>query len=92
LVADQHEQLRTAALTFAVAGAMSAPPATIDQKGVRVVLPAGSPRLTPAAAFDQFLAGRGIFAIAELLTAEGIPSPSAHDPGRNRHRCGLAWS
>jgi site-specific DNA recombinase len=40
----------------------------------------------------QFLAGRGIFAIAELLTAEGIPSPSAHDPGRNRHRCGLAWS
>ena len=27
-----------------------------------------------------------------MLTTEGIPSPSAHDPGRNPHRCGLAWS
>jgi site-specific DNA recombinase len=51
----------------------------------------------PAAAvveriFALFVAGRGIFAIAEILTADGIPSPSAHDPGRNRHRCGIAWS
>jgi DNA invertase Pin-like site-specific DNA recombinase len=51
----------------------------------------------PAAAgvqriFAEFTGGRGIFAIAERLTAEGIPCPSAHDPGRNRHRCGLAWS
>ena len=36
--------------------------------------------------------GTGIYAIAERLTAEGIPCPSAHDPGRNRHRCGIAWS
>ncbi len=42
--------------------------------------------------FAEFLAGRGIFAIAERLTADGIPCPSAHDPGRNRHRCGIAWS
>ncbi len=42
--------------------------------------------------FAEFLAGYGIYAIAERLTAEGIPCPSAHDPGRNRHRCGLAWS
>ncbi len=42
--------------------------------------------------FTMFIAGWGIFAIAEILTAEGIPSPSAHDPARNSHRCGLAWS
>ncbi len=51
----------------------------------------------PAAAvvqriFAEFLAGSGIYAIAERLTAESVPCPSAHDPGRNRHRCGLAWS
>jgi len=42
--------------------------------------------------FIEFLAGYGIYAIAERLTAEGIACPSAHDPGRNRHRCGPAWS
>lgn len=42
--------------------------------------------------FTQFLSGRGIFDIAEELTKEGIPSPSATDPDRNRHRCQIAWS
>jgi site-specific DNA recombinase len=42
--------------------------------------------------FAEFLAGLGIYAIAERLTAEDIPSPSAYDPGRNRHRCGIAWN
>jgi site-specific DNA recombinase len=42
--------------------------------------------------FAEFLAGAGIYAIAEGLTHDGIPCPSAHDPGRNRHRCGIAWS
>ena len=42
--------------------------------------------------FTEFLAGAGIYAIAERLTADGIPCPSAHDRDRNRHRCGLAWS
>jgi site-specific DNA recombinase len=42
--------------------------------------------------FTEFLAGIGIYAIAENLTRDGIPCPSAHDPGRNRHRCGIAWS
>jgi len=51
----------------------------------------------PAAAvvgriFERFLAGHGIYAIAESLTREGIPCPSAHDPARNRHRCGVAWN
>src|SRR6266542_5717566 len=42
--------------------------------------------------FAEFLAGYGIYAMAERLTADGIPCPSAHDPDRNRHRCGIAWS
>lgn len=42
--------------------------------------------------FMEFLEGRGLFAIAEGLTRDGIPSPSAHDPKRNRHRSGIAWS
>jgi site-specific DNA recombinase len=51
----------------------------------------------PAAAvvrriFAEFLSGHGLYAIAEHLTRDGIPCPSAHDPGRNKHRCGVAWS
>jgi site-specific DNA recombinase len=42
--------------------------------------------------FAEYLGGRGIFAIAEDLTSDGIPCPSAHDPARNRHRDGIAWS
>lgn len=42
--------------------------------------------------FGEFLEGRGLYAIAERLSADGIPCPSAHDPGRNRHRSGIAWS
>jgi site-specific DNA recombinase len=42
--------------------------------------------------FAWYAGGKGIFAIAEDLTRAGIPSPSAHDPARNRHRCGIAWS
>jgi hypothetical protein len=42
--------------------------------------------------FAEFLAGHGIYAIAEGLTRDGIPSPSAHDPARNTHRSGIAWS
>ncbi len=42
--------------------------------------------------FAEYLSGRGIWAIAEGLTADGVPSPSGHDPARNRHRIGVAWS
>jgi site-specific DNA recombinase len=44
--------------------------------------------------FDEYLNGRGLYVIAEGLTRDGILSPSAHDPGRNRHRAGSggAWS
>jgi hypothetical protein len=42
--------------------------------------------------FDEYLSGQGLFAIAEGLSGDRIPSPSAHDPIRNRHRqssCGV---
>lgn len=51
----------------------------------------------PAAAvvrriFHEFLLGKGYLAIAEGLTRDGIPCPSAHDKARNPHRDGRAWS
>ena len=36
--------------------------------------------------------GYSFRAIAQILTDEGIPSPSAHDPARNRHRDGRGWA
>jgi hypothetical protein len=42
--------------------------------------------------FASYLSGAGIFAIAEALTRDGIPSPSAADPARNRHRTGQGWA
>ena len=42
--------------------------------------------------FTEFLAGHGIYAIAEGLTRDGIACPSAHDHQRNPHRSGIAWS
>ncbi|HEX3955625.1 MAG TPA: recombinase family protein [Trebonia sp.] len=42
--------------------------------------------------FAEFTAGHGFYAIAEGLTRDGIPSPSAHDPERNKHRSGIAWN
>jgi site-specific DNA recombinase len=42
--------------------------------------------------FAEYLAGKGVKQIAEGLTRDGIPSPSAYDRARNRHRCGIAWS
>ncbi|GAU65977.1 recombinase [Streptomyces sp. NBRC 110611] len=42
--------------------------------------------------FRQYVEGRGFYAIAEGLTADGIRCPSAHDPARNRHREGLTWT
>ncbi|HEX3842651.1 MAG TPA: recombinase family protein [Acidimicrobiales bacterium] len=42
--------------------------------------------------FADYLSGRGIYSVAEGLTRDGVPSPSAHDPARNRHRDTRAWS
>jgi site-specific DNA recombinase len=42
--------------------------------------------------FTEFLAGHGLFLIAEALTRDGIACPSAYDRARNPHRSGVAWS
>ncbi|MEU0510083.1 recombinase family protein [Amycolatopsis sp. NPDC006125] len=42
--------------------------------------------------FHEYLSRIGVFAIAQRLTADGIPCPSAYDRGRNQHRSGVAWS
>ncbi|MFB6607869.1 recombinase family protein [Streptomyces noursei] len=42
--------------------------------------------------FTEYLRGKGFYAIAESLTCDGIPCPSAHDRARNPHRPGHAWS
>lgn len=42
--------------------------------------------------FQRYLEGGGLQGIAEELTAEAIPCPSAHDKVRNPHHGGVAWS
>lgn len=44
--------------------------------------------------FEQFVAGAGYASLARDLTEDGILSPSAHDPERNRHRAssGGVWA
>ena len=42
--------------------------------------------------FEDYVSGKGLFAIAESLTRDGIPSPSAYDRARNAHRNGEGWS
>lgn len=42
--------------------------------------------------FQEYLSGRGLFAIAEDLTRDGVLSPSAYDRARNPHRNGEGWS
>jgi site-specific DNA recombinase len=42
--------------------------------------------------FAEYLAGSGLYAIAEGLNRDGVPCPSAHDRVRNRHRLGIGWA
>ncbi|GDY46473.1 hypothetical protein SANT12839_073550 [Streptomyces antimycoticus] len=42
--------------------------------------------------FTEYLRGTGLYALAEGLTRDNIPCPSAHDRARNPHRDGHAWS
>jgi site-specific DNA recombinase len=42
--------------------------------------------------FEEYVGGKGLYAIAERLTREDVPSPSAYDRRRNPHRNGNAWS
>ncbi|GID98572.1 putative recombinase [Amorphoplanes digitatis] len=42
--------------------------------------------------FARRLAGDSAAGIARALNERNVPSPAAHDPARNRHRIGTAWT
>ncbi len=42
--------------------------------------------------FNDWVSGKGLHLIAEELTKNGIPCPSAYDRKRNQHREGDAWA
>jgi site-specific DNA recombinase len=78
--------------TLADAGPHPNPAKAADGKRLHRLEP--DPATSPAVIriFAEYLAGRGLFAIAEGLTRDGIPSPSQYDRARNRHRSGEGWS
>lgn len=77
---------------LADAGRHPNPAKAADGKHLRVLAIDDPAAAVVGRIFAEFLAGYGLYAIAERLTADGIPCPSAHDPDRNKHRCGIAWS
>ena len=66
------------------------PAKAADGKRLRARPQAGN-RLVVRRIFAECLAGRGFKAIAEALTRDNIPSPSAYDQDRNKHWCDIAW-
>ncbi|MFI6244432.1 recombinase family protein [Micromonospora sp. NPDC050795] len=68
------------------------PAKAADGKHLRGLTP--DPRTAPIVRqiFHKFLTGSGLYAIAEALTSNHVPCPSAHDRARNPHRSGIAWS
>jgi site-specific DNA recombinase len=78
--------------TLADAGPHPNPAKAADGKRLHRLDP--DPATSPAVIriFAEYLAGRGLFAIAEGLTRDGIPSPCQYDRARNRHRSGEGWS
>jgi len=77
---------------LADAGPHPNPAKAADGKRLHVLAP--DPETAPIVKriFAEYLSGRGLKAIAEGLTRDDIPSPSAYDPARNKHRCHIAWA
>src|SRR5699024_1937779 len=73
---------------LADAGAHPNPSKAVDGKRLHKLVPDPQAERIVRRIFAEFLSGLGIFAIAEGLTRDGVPSPSAHDRKRNRHREG----
>ncbi len=68
------------------------PAKAADGKRLHALAPDPNTAAVVRRIFSRYLAGHGFKAIAERVTADGIPSPSAYDPARNKNRCGIAWS
>ena len=78
---------------LADAGAHPNPAKAADGRRLHVLEPHPTYAAVTKRIFADYLNGTGIKAIATALTEEGIPSPSASDPSRNRHRAASkgAW-
>jgi DNA invertase Pin-like site-specific DNA recombinase len=61
--------------------------------GIRIHRLEPDPVTAPVVAriFEDYVSGKGLYAIAEGLTRDGVPSPSAYDRARNSHRSGESW-
>ncbi|GAA0917755.1 recombinase family protein [Nonomuraea longicatena] len=77
---------------LADAGPHPNPSKAADGKRLRRLEPDPVTAPNVARIFAEFVQGQGLYLIAEGLTKEGVPCPSAYDRARNRHRSGLAWS
>ena len=79
---------------YRIVDAGSHPTPSKAASGARLHQLAPDPETAPVVRriFDMYLAGAGYKQIAAVLTNEGIPSPSAHDPKRNTHRPGHSWA
>jgi hypothetical protein len=70
---------------LADAGAHPNPAKAADGRRLHILEPHPAYKPVVKRIFADYLSGKGIKAIASELTAEGIASPSAADPARNRH-------
>ena len=77
---------------LADAGPHPNPGKAADERHLRVLVPDLATAPIVKRIFDEWLGGRGLRLIAQGLTLDGVPSPSAHDRVRNSHRCGVSWS
>ncbi|MPZ28024.1 MAG: recombinase family protein [Micromonosporaceae bacterium] len=68
------------------------PAKAADGRHLRGLAPDENTAPVVARIFAEFCAGWGIYLIAEGLTRDGVPCPSAYDRKRNPHRTGIAWS
>ncbi len=77
---------------LADAGPHPNPSKAADGKRLHILEPDPATAPVVQRIFREYLGGFGYFAIAQRLTAENIPCPSAYDRKRNAHRSGIAWS
>lgn len=77
---------------LADAGPHPNPSKAADGKRLHILEPDPTTAPVVQRIFRDYLNGFGIFAIAQRLTADDIPCPSAYDRKRNQHRSGIAWS
>jgi hypothetical protein len=76
---------------IADAGAHPNPAKAADGKRAHKLEPDPGSAHVVARIFAEHAGGHSAAAIADGLTQDGVPCPSARDPARNKHRSGAAW-